>query len=321
METSNDFLKRGELLVHVPNDEYYNGMETNRIRADGITYIAKILKYYILSENGFSTVDALTSDGWMEIEYQTTSTGERTNLSTKQILPVKYLVKRFNKDEISKDRDINNFFYHISEDQDNIIASNYVNKDLQDNVLKRASNLGLGSGIYGLYPTYISENNNFNIFKINCYNPYILSDKQHGECLSNASIRTILFMDEVIKCTYYNVDKTYDVIHDFITNSKVDNLVNLWNMVFYRNRETYIDKDWLINILTVYAIDFFAEDFRFDYITNNPLFVLPINYILYNLGYDSLISSDANNNTIDRGCVLYSIDYNNVLYHTEEAKY
>ena len=239
---------------------------------------------------------------WFEISLLTDSDGSPLN-STDKIL-IQNIVS-FRKHRTIK----NKKFYHLN---DEIIATTFSNNELNTkNPLESASSSALGSGIYGLHLSNISEAralsiDNKRIYEIDILKACDIQDKEHGESITVASLLTNRYLDRIIS----NVDK--NDIFDFIKNDNIENLAILWNIVFYRNKR-YISYEMLENILSNYLIEYFTNHELIDKRSNVLIIALPINYIMKDMGYTGLIADDLYNNGWDRGCVSYVFDKSDKL--------
>lgn len=238
-----------------------------------------------------------------------------------------------------------NSFYHVL-DTDNLIqATNFVIKGNLDKPFDSVSNSALGSGIYGISTELMNKfqgSYDINSFvKIECNSPYIVQDKEHGESITLASVNTNRYLDRIIQGIYpivKNDDLSYNNVIQYIRKNDLDivpsedenysvslpNLTNisvLWSIVFMRtNGELIIiPNEWFEDVLTKYLLDYLTNDIP-DSTNDDKLFVLPINYIMNRLGFDSLLADDIFNNGWNRGCVSY-LYYNSNLIRGGTPRY
>lgn len=289
-------------LVYLDNP--YSSAETT-----GITQLAQV--YRALTINNKT---------WFEVSLLTDSNGDILNTSDKIL--VQSIIS------LRKSRTIKNRrFYYL---YDEVIATTFVNNDLNNkiilnninplnpldnnpsnnkNPLESASRSALGSGIYGINLSDISEARSLSIdnkviYEIDLLMAYDIQDKEHGESITTASASTNRYLDRII----FNTNKN-DIIgnitqENIIKNDNIENLVILWNIVFYRSGR-YISYEKLEDILSNYLIEYFTNHELIDRRTNESLIALPINYIMKEMGYTGLLADDLYNNGWDRGCVSY----------------
>ena len=199
----------------------------------------------------------------------------------------------------------NKFFYHINPE---VEFSECVIKTIHDNPLDGTSSSGFGSGIHGIYVTNKNQLENYmlsvydKIYKIKCYNPYVIQDVEHGNSLTVASLQTSRYIDGIL-----NYLRSYDEIEAYVDYNPFDNIVRLWNMTFLRSHSDFIDEGFLREIFIIYITNFFIPTEIFDTRTREPLTVQPINYIMVSLGYDGIMFD--HNIGWDKYCVSYDIDY------------
>jgi len=237
---------------------------------------------------------------WYEVSLLTDANGQRLN-SLERIL-IQDLVS------LRKHRTIKNRkLYHLN---DEIIASRFTNNDLnKKNSLEAASRSSLGSGIYGLNLPSIKQardvsTDNKNIYEINMLKAYDIQDKEHGESITTASLLTNRFLDRVL---FSNSS-----IDTKLLNENIENLVILWNIVFYRSKQ-YISYNKLQNILSNYLNEYLTNHELTDRRNDKSLIAFPINYIMKEMGYTGLIADDLYNNGWDRGCVSYIFEETDII--------
>lgn len=243
---------------------------------------------------------------WFEISLLTDSAGNILNTTDKILIQDVVSLRKYRTIKNRK-------FFHLS---DEVIATTFANNEssyklTNKNPLESASRTALGSGIYGINLSNISEAkalsiDNKLIYEIDLLEAFDIQDKEHGESITIASLLTNRYLDKIIS----NVDKTD--IFDFIKNDNIENLVILWNIVFYRSKR-YISYEKLENILSNYLIEYFTNHELIDKRTNTSIIALPINYIMKEMGYTGLMADDLYNNGWDRGCVSYLFDKSDPL--------
>ena len=245
---------------------------------------------------------------WFEVSLLTDANGDRLN-STDKILTQNIVSLR-------KYRTIQNrkLYYLENEIVATVFASNELtnNKINNKNPLESSSRSALGSGIYGLNLINISEAksislDNKRIHELDLFEAYDIQDKEHGESITTASLLTNRYLDKIISSIDINDLKDVSNISNIIKNDNIENLVILWNIVFYRSKR-YISYDEFELILSDYLIEFFTKHELFDRRDNISLIALPINYIMKEMGYTGLIADDVYNNGWGRGCISYLFD-------------
>lgn len=283
-------LNSNERLVYVKNTLPLSDV-------DGYTQLAKIIR-------------KIPGSRWYEMLLLT---GERGNYLENPI------PTNFHESSFVSDRSIYpivpaRFYYYLPLDGE-VAAIGYAIKSKQ-NPLENTTNVGLGSGIYGRYidesedpRDYVSHKGQ-QIYTIESPEAYPLQDKEHGESLTMASLQTNLYMDTILEfVTSKNwhserVDLRSAIA--IIKSESTQNLVTLWNMVFYRAGGA-ISKDWLDDVLAEYVVRYFSRDPLLDSNTKEEIIELPINDIMTGLGYRGIIASDVDNNINRRGCVSYKL--------------
>jgi len=243
---------------------------------------------------------------WYEVSLLTDANGNRLN-STDKILSSN--IVSFRKYRTIKNRKL----YYL---EDELVATIFANNELEinKNPLTDTSRSALGSGIYGLNLPNISEAralsiNNEKIYELDLLKALDIQDKEHGESITTASLLTNRYLDKIID----NVDvNDLNNVSNIIQSDNIENLVILWNIVFYRNKR-YIPYDKFEKILSNYLTEFFANHELFDIRDNISLIALPINYIMKEMGYTGLIADDIYNNGWNRGCVSYLFDKSDPL--------
>jgi len=243
---------------------------------------------------------------WFEVSLLTDYNGDILNNSDK--LLVQNIVSN------RKFRTINNRkFYHLS---DEVTATNFANNQPNNlNSLESTSRSALGSGIYGLNLSNISQArslsiDNKRIYEIDVPEAYDIQDKEHGESITIASILTNRYLDTIIS-RFDNSSDINDVV-EILKNDNIQNLVILWNIVFYRTKR-YISYEKLEEILINYLQEYFTNHELIDKRSNVSIIALPINYIMKEMGYTGLIADDLYNNGWDRGCVSYLFEKSDPL--------
>lgn len=263
----------------------------------GITQVAQIHRSLTINKKLFYEVSLLTD-----------TNGDMLN-SREKMLTRNIVSSR--KYRTIKNRKL----YYI---EDEIIATVFASNQLTNkNSLGSASRSALGSGIYGTNLPSISEArklslNNKKIYEIDLTEAFDIQDKEHGESITTASLLTNRYLDKIIsEVDINNLDNIF-AISDIIKNDNIENLVILWNIVFYRNKR-YISYETIENILSNYLIEFFTNYELIDKRDNISLIALPINYIMKEMGYSGLIADDVYNNGWGRGCVSYLFDKSDPL--------
>jgi len=263
----------------------------------GITQLAKIHKSLIINKKKFYEISLLTD-----------TNGDVLDSSAKILANN---VVSFKIHKTIKNRKL----YYL---EDEIIGTIFADNTLENkNPLESTSRSALGSGIYGVnLPTLFEAKklsvDNRNIYEIDLDKAFDIQDKEHGESITTASLLTNRFLDRII--SNININDLDDMLElkDFIKNDNIENLVILWNIVFYRNKR-YLSYDKLENILCDYLIEFFTNHELIDKNNNKSLIALPINYIMKEMGYIGLIADDIYNNGWNRGCVSYIFDKSDPL--------
>jgi hypothetical protein len=257
----------------------------------GLTQLAQIHRSLIINKKI-----------WYEISLLTDSNGDKLNSNDKILIQN---IISFRKYRTIKNRK----FYYLG---DEIIATTFANNKIGNkNPLESASRSALGSGIYGLNLSNISEAralsiDNELIYEIDVLKALDVQDKEHGESITIASLLTNRYLDKIISRN--------DIIDisDVVKNDNIENLVILWNIVFYRNKR-YISYEKLENILSNYLTRYLTNHKLIDKNDNMTLIALPINYIMEEMGYTGLIADDLYNNGWDRGCVSYNFNKFDIL--------
>jgi len=202
--------------------------------------------------------------------------------------------------------------------KNNIVANNFVIKDESDNPLRKTTENGLGSGINGHYIKNIEDIELMKIdpdqfvYEILYQNPLNVQDSEHGDSITTASLETNSFLDGVIRELKFEKDVTFNIALNYIYNIDHSNILNLWNIVFYRDNKKITDSE-LDNILANYIVSYFNDKSLIDNTTNQVIQQLPINNILAFLGYDGIIASDSYNNGWYRGCYCYDYSQATIL--------
>lgn len=255
----------------------------------------------------------INKKNWYEVTLLTDTNGNKLNSNDKIL--VQNIIS-YRKYRTIKNRKL----FHLN---DKITGTTFVNNDLTNktlnisdnnninnnkNHLESASRTALGSGIYGINLVNISEARSLSIdnkmiYEIDMLEAFDIQDKEHGESITIASLLTNRYLDKII------LNKN---IIDVIKNDNIENLVILWNIVFYRNKR-YISYEKLENVLSNYLIQYFTNHELMDERDNVSLIALPINYIMKEMGYSGLLADDLYNNGWDRGCVSYLFDKSDKL--------
>lgn len=271
-------------LVYLDNP--YSSPDTT-----GITQVAQIHRSLTINKKN-----------WYEISLLTDSNGNTLN-STDKIL-IQNIIS-FRKYRTIKNRKL----YYLG---DEIIATTFANNKIGNkNPLESASRSALGSGVYGLNLSNISDAKSLSIdnkmiYELDMLKTYDIQDKEHGESITIASLLTNRYLDKIIS----NNDTVN--ISEVIKNDNIENLVILWNIVFFRSKR-YMSYEKLENILSNYLKRYFTTHGLVDKRDNTPLIALPINYIMEEMGYTGLIADDLYNNGWDRGCVSYIFNKFDIL--------
>lgn len=280
---------------------------------NGITQVAYIHRSVIINKRPWYEISLLTDSSGNRLgETDKLFVGGDKIVSNKKYRIIKNRKLYYLGDKItatsfaSKNNYLKNNDSNISPTNNNVIRNTSNNKPLES-----TSKSAIGSGIYGLnfpnisYAKALTINNKL-VYEIDVSQGYDVQDKEHGESITIASLLTNRYLDKIIldvKSSNNNVD-----IENFIVNDNIENLVILWNIVFYRTRE-YISYDTLKTILSDYLVEYFSKENNLkDKRNNEPLIALPINYIMKNMGYNGLIADDQYNNGWDRGCVSFNYD-------------
>jgi hypothetical protein len=281
-------LKQNECLVAI-NDSILYGLDLVPSNTTSHTYIAKIINTFQDQYEIILITDALGN-------YHLTN-NNKTSITVSQDIIVSDIPIR----------DINpKKFYNYADISNELKAKGFINTNVKDKPLENSNQSGFGSGIYGLYtnnPELYKTTLNQSIYEIILNNPFIIQDSEHGDSLTVASTQTNIYIDNLLD-TVSNID-------NLLLQTNIDNLVRLWNIVFYRTNEKYlITKDWLYDILLEYLNNYI----------NNPIidndkdiFILPINLIMNKLEYGGLLADDRINNGWSRGCVSYDFSVANKL--------
>lgn len=261
---------------------------------DGNTQLARIVKSFKSSKGQLFEISLLSDPSGNII-----NSVERIIILKKNIM---------NNESIKKIK--NRKLYYIGTEA---IATNFANKELTNNnqnPLDSTSRSGLGSGIYGtnFLPNEIAEGSL--IYEINITNGYDIQDKAHGESITTASVITNRYLDKIIVMMREENNGSGNIIED----DNIENLVVLWNIVFYRTKE-YISYERLEKILSNYLVYYFSRSELIDHRDGVQLIDLPINYIMREMGYNGLLADDLYNNGWDRGCVSY--DYSKMDLFTQ----
>lgn len=294
MDSKDRFIHGNECLVSI-SDTVFKGKILPPTYVDYRTYIAKIINHNV-SENTYEVL--LLTDGYGNYQQPIQIiVGENSIVSNKKIKDINY-----------------KYFYKYTTDG-NINAERFVDVDyIDDDFVDPVKSL-FGSGIYGIYvpegidPSTLKTSANEIIYKISTAKPFILQDKHHGDNLIIASLQTNIYVHNML-ITYHEDLLTYgddleEKIYQHIVDNNVDNLVNLWNMVLYRQSNAkMITRDWLEMCILNYVLDFYQNTITD---VNKHWQLLPINSVITEIGYDGILSDDRENNTPDRGCVSYDL--------------
>lgn len=263
---------------------------------DGTTYLARVNKSFRSNGKYFHEIILLTD-----------SNGN--NIISNNFIIV-------NDDKIVSNRTYHTInprkIYHFS----NIItAKNFVTKSDINNRLESSSRTALGSGIYGYYVSDKSKidvlmtDKTQTVYEIDMKDAYNVQDKEHGESITIASLVTNRYIDKIISLVFNRDDNDYINMLNYIKNDNIENLVTLWNIVFYRTNNN-ISYELLQSILAGYLAKYFTISTIIDTHTKQELIELPINYIMSSLGYIGLITTE---NMWDRSSVSYQYEPDDVL--------
>lgn len=278
------FLQPDECLVYVKSQNSFADV-------DGVTHIAKIIRQFI-------DKDIL----WYKL---------LVDNETEMLVTEDYIVSKRQYHDLQP----HSFYHHNSvslEDIKRPVANNFVFKT---NTLLESTRSGYGSGIYGKFK--LIDDQTEQIFKIECMSPFIIQDKEHGESLTVASLKTNVYLDNIIELSRDNIND----IDNLVKTNSISNLVLWWNIVFHRVGKL-INRDQLEGILIAYIKDFVNKDISlYDSINSSPIIEQPINDIMIELGFDSLLGDDSYTNNIDQGCVSYVYDPENTLILGDKARY
>jgi hypothetical protein len=340
MNNDNNSMTSDTILVAIDDDILYNSTERGNETATH-TYLAEIVNSSSM-EGG-----DMKGEDMYDIVLITNAIGETTERDDIMTVP------NFN---IVSFRELRNItppiFYHFSSENGEVLAKEFVDISIKDNPLQSSTHSGLGSGIYGLYissitdPSVLKTDNNQIIYEVSVKSPYIVQDAEHGDSITAASIQTNIYIDNVlnsiqgndlnIKILAENIDdlqvlklqlsqfgylptvreknnpkilqrklRELLVVQNMEENGSIDNLLILWNIVFYRTEpKINITNEWLSNNIMEYIILYFSNTLT-DYKYNTKVQILPINHIMMKLEYTGLLASDPYNNGWSRGCVNY----------------
>jgi len=283
-----NFLAPGKYLIYIKNQERFSDV-------DGYTHIARKVREYMYKDKV-----------WYDFLLETDSDGNQLSTITPITVSGGKIVSERSFHDIDQKK-----LYHFAPISKGsrinyITARSFVIKSDNSNVLESTSRTALGSGIYGMYATSLSDiTDTFeSIYQIDCSNAYPLQDKEHGESLTVASLNTNRYLDRIIT-SFRNDTFDFSSILDRIRINRNFSLFTLWNIVLYRTTD-FISFDLLEHILATYVLIYLKEPSIFDTINSDPLEELPINYILRRLGYNGVIATDLFNNGWNRGCVSYN---------------
>lgn len=297
--------KKGECLVYLENQGKHPDVT-------GITYVGRILK---------KDKDSVNVQLLSDYQGNQITDGEKVVVKNTAIVSDR---------KYSKKRD---YFYHFPSSRKfcdknicsryNVESDNFVNVLVTKDPVQNTSRSAFGTGIYGFYiddkniNNYydnIQSNNTYQeVNKIQCSRPYFVQDLEHSESLTVASITTSRYIDFLL--AHFE-----DEAEDLVSKSSHLNIVNLWNIVFYRTNN-YLSENDFTNLMINYINDYHDPNLHYkDSITNKPLFVLPINYIMNHMGFDSIIGSDNHTNAWYSGCVNFNFEKSNV-YNSGKALY
>jgi hypothetical protein len=193
-----------------------------------------------------------------------------------------------------------NYFIHFTSNG-KIKASEFVT---EGTTLAGTTSHGFGSGIYGLHFKHENVIERFKssvnqvVYKITCSNPFMIQDESHSGSITVASMATNTFLDKITAA-------------DQIKTQNIDNVVNLWNIVFFRSDDyVLITSEVLKTILYNYFVkDSLLKDTR----TGQKVKELPINSIFRYYNYDGLLGDDAETNAWSKGCISYDYDFMDVV--------
>lgn len=278
------FLSKDECLVYIKNNEPIPD-------TDNTTYIAKIVKSY--KQNG---------NPWYDVILVTDAVGNPIENNNRIIT--------ISSDKIVINKPWHNIpfrkLYHFG---DPLLAQSFVIKSTINNPLESTSRNALGSGIYGIYLNKSADlgsiiiNPNRKVYEINCEDCYIVQDKGHGESITTASLTTNRYIDTALLSLGNTIN--YNDALVYIKSNDISNIVILWNIVLYRSNENIV-QSFLENILAKYLVIYLQSDELFDSKSNEAIIEMPINFIMFELGYSGLLTTDVHNDlNWDRGCVSY----------------
>lgn len=277
-------LQPDECLVYLENDEPLPDV-------GGYTQIARIIR---------------TSDDWYELKLLTNSDGNYISKTNTITVSLDRIVSLRGQRNIESKQ-----IYHLPE-FDNVMASNFVIKRISETPLESTSRSALGSGIYGYYFSERTQIEGEYIYLIDCFDSYIIQDKEHGESITWASLETNRYLDRILRYLESNQITGLEEIRYIFSINESPDLITLWKIVFYRTGDS-IRKSQLENILVNYVYKYLNDNTLLDTLTNQVIQELPINHIMLELGYGGLISTDAFNNGWDRGCVCYDYSQATVI--------
>jgi hypothetical protein len=270
---------------------------------DTVTYIAQIVNR--MTENG---------QEWYELEILTSDTGEFLDVPSRVTVTPDQILS----DRPFRDIQPRSFYYFGSRllsgpMQYGIKATNFALIENDDAPLAKTSNAGLGSGIYGQYikdeatlARYRADPRQ-DIYQIDIPAAYLVQDKEHGDSLTVASLRTNRYLDDLIRRIQSDKVSGADQIRALIQTTNLDPIVRLWNIVLWRS-EGMITREWFQETLIEYIIRYQGSENLTDSLTGAPIRELPINLILRRLGYEGILGSDYHSNKWNRGCVSYNYE-------------
>jgi len=155
---------------------------------------------------------------------------------------------------------------------------------------------GYGAGLYGSYTRQNDDD-----VELVLRNPFYIRDRYHSDSLRLASLHTNMYVDE---CILYLKTHTYidiNTIRRHVDATYPDNLTVLWFIVYER---THVRKPDIKEILVRYISYYFSYNNMYDTFTGQVIKFLPINYIMDDGKYDSIIDAGWGS----RSCVSYKFD-------------
>lgn len=283
-------------MAHVRHNNFLNTYQC-LVYLDDNTHIARLLGSYIRDDILYYDLKLVTDNNGHHIQdnYIRTVTGDAI---VSEISP----------------RDINpKVFYHFgaAASENRVKANGFVLDHIIERPIETTSRSSLGSGIYGIYVTDdinpLLTSTDEVVYSVQLTNPYILFDKPHGQSLTTASLHTNRYVDYVIQALRFDHHLSIDDAVNIIDENPLDNILTLWNIVFYRTYQTGIlTKEALTSILAEYVVNYLNDKSLIDSQNGAIIHEMPINHIMRAFRFDGLLADDRFNNGWDRGCISYN---------------